>query len=169
MYAEFRGRFALENEVILFSMMGQALINIQVLEECLSVSITLKKDVGYPRKVSKVEADKLLEKYRKFTLGQSINVASEHKLYNDDLQHALKTFQKERNWLVHKSMDDFYSPDKKEKLFMRIKSVATAAHKIQLKIEDDLINFAEISGLNMSNVRQEIKKWEQRIKIEIGT
>lgn len=40
-------RPATQEEVALFTMMGQALLNIQVLEECLSASITLKVDVGY--------------------------------------------------------------------------------------------------------------------------
>jgi hypothetical protein len=37
---------ASHEEVTLFALMGQALLNIQVLEECLSASITLKVDVG---------------------------------------------------------------------------------------------------------------------------
>ena len=36
-----------QEELALFTIMGQALLNIQVLEECLSTSITSKADVGY--------------------------------------------------------------------------------------------------------------------------
>lgn len=55
-------RPATQEEIALFTLMGQALLNIQVLEECLSMSITLKIDVGYPHKISKAEADRLLKK-----------------------------------------------------------------------------------------------------------
>lgn len=41
-------RSANKEEISLSTLMGQTLLNIQVLEECLSVSITLKADVGYP-------------------------------------------------------------------------------------------------------------------------
>lgn len=149
---------------MLFTMMGQALLNIQVMEECLSMAITLKADVGCPRKVSKAEADELLKKRRKLTLGQAIDAALENNLYTEDLQIVLKAFRDERNWLVHKSIDDFYAPTEKDKLLQRMKSIAVDAHKIQREIEDDLINYAESNGLDMSNVRQAITKWQHGSK-----
>jgi hypothetical protein len=164
MNANFNGRPASQEEVVLFTMMGQALLNIQVMEECLSMAITLKADVGCPRKVSKAEADELLKKRRKLTLGQAIDAALENNLYTEDLQIVLKAFRDERNWLVHKSIDDFYAPTEKDKLLQRMKSIAVDAHKIQREIEDDLINYAESNGLDMSNVRQAITKWQHGSK-----
>lgn len=164
MNANFNGRPASPEEVVLFAMMGQALLNIQVMEECLSMAITLKADVGCPRKVSKAEADELLKKRRTHTLGHAIREAVKNDLYGDDLQSVLNEFLNERNWLVHKSIDDFYAPTGKDKLLMRLTSIAIDAHKIQREIENDLIAYAESKGLDMSNVRQAITKWQHGFK-----
>ena len=154
-------RPAAQEEVVLFTMMGQALLNIQVLEECLSASITLKVDVGYPRKLSKAEADeKLKRRLRKYTLGNAIKEAAEKKLYAEDIQLALEDFLQERNWFTHRIVDDVYTPAKWAALFARLKSIANEAHRIQRAIEDDLILFSEANGLDMSNVRAAIKQWD---------
>lgn len=154
-------RFATQEEVTLFTMMGQALLNIQVLEECLSASITLKVDVGYPRKLSKAEAnEKLKHRLRKYTLGNAIKEAAAKKLYSEDVQAALEAFLQERNWFTHRIVDDVYTPAKWGALFTRLKSLANEAHRIQRAIEDDLIQFSEANGLDMSNVRAAIKQWD---------
>lgn len=154
-------RPATQEEVVLFTIMGQALLNIQVLEECLSASITLKVDVGYPRKLSKVEAEeKLKRRLRKYTLGEAIKEASAKKLYAEDVQLALEDFLHERNWFTHRIVDDVYTPAKWGTLFVRLKSIANEAHRIQRAIEDDLILFSEANGLDMSNVRVAIKQWD---------
>lgn len=152
-------RPATQEEVALFALMGQALLNIQVLEECLSASITLKVDVGHPRKVSKIEADKLLKKRRALTMGKAIQQALNKELYADNLQDALRSFLAERNWLVHKSIDDIYMLTGRNMLLRRIKFIALEAHRIQRAIEDDLILFSESIGLDMSRVRAAIKQW----------
>lgn len=158
-------RPATQEEVALFTMMGQALLNIQVLEECLSASITLKVDVGQPRKLSKAEADeKLKHRLRKYTLGNAIKEAVAKKLYADDVQSALEAFLQERNWFTHRIVDDVYTPAKWGELFIRIKSIATEAYRIQRAIEDDIILFSEANGLDMSNVRAAIRQWEHGIK-----
>lgn len=154
-------RPATQEEVALFTIMGQALLNIQVLEECLSASITLKVDVGYPHKLSKGEADeKLKRRLRKYTLGDAIKEAAEKKLYAEDVQLALEAFLQERNWFTHRIVDDVYNPAKWAALFTRLKSIANEAHRIQRAIEDDLILFSEANGLDMSNVRAAIKQWD---------
>ena len=156
-------RPATQEEVALFTMMGQTMLNIQVLEECLGASITIKVDVGHPRKISKVEADaRLKHLLRKYTLGGAIKEASKNKLYSKEIQAALGAFLKERNWFTHRIVDDVYSPAEWDALFVRIKSIANEAHRIQRAIEDDLICYSENNGLDMSSVRTAIKQWESK-------
>lgn len=154
-----RKKPASQREIMLFAMMGQALLNIQVLEECLSMATTLKVDVGYPRKISRKEADELLKKRRSLTLGQAVNKAVEKNLYEENLQTALKALTDERNWLVHRSIDDFYAPAEKDAYFTRLANIANEAHRIQCEIEDDLIEFAQSNGLDMSSVKEAISQW----------
>lgn len=160
-----RKRPASQDEVLLFIMMGQAMLSIQVLEECLGASITIKLDVGHPRKISKAEADeKLKHRLREYTLGRAIKKASKNNLYSEEIQSALGAFLKERNWFTHRIVDDVYSPAKWDTLFVRIKSIANEAHRIQRAIEDDLVSYSEANGLDMSSVRAAIKQWDHSYK-----
>lgn len=155
-----RNRPASQEEILSFTMMGQALLNIQVMEEALSMAIALKIDIGCPRKVSMEEVDGFLERRRLLTLGQAIKEAKIHKIYEDGLQASLKKFLDERNWLVHRSIGVFYAPAGKEELWNRIKNIAVEAHRLQREIEDDLINFAQTNGLDMSSIRNAISHWQ---------
>ena len=152
-------RPASQEEIALFALMGQALLNIQVLEECLSVSITLKVDVGYPRKISKAEAECILKERKKFTLGDAIKEAQEKKLYPDTLQKDLGSFRHERNWLAHRCIDEFYMPERRKLFVERLKHVASASYRLQRMIENDLIEFSEANGGDMSAVRAAIEKY----------
>ncbi|MFH1222974.1 MAG: hypothetical protein V1647_01355 [Pseudomonadota bacterium] len=137
---------------------GEALCNIQLLEDALSHSITLKKDVKYLHKIPKEEANSLLKKNRSHTLGKAIKIAKKESIYSDVLQYELEAFLLERNWLVHKSMPEYLdevcvSPGKTE-FFDRIKGIANKAKLLQLTIEIDLIEFSESVGLDMSKVSE---------------
>jgi len=150
-------RPASQEEVFIFTLMGQTLLNIQVLEDTLSRSITLKVDVGHPRKISIAEVDELLKKRQSFTLGKAVGVVTEQSLYSEDIRAALGSLVTERNWFVHKSLDDFYIPVRREVLVKRLNGMALEAHRLQRAIEDDLIAYSESNGLDMSAVRAQIK------------
>lgn len=150
-------RHANPDEVTLFALMGQTLLNIQVLEDALSRSITLKADVGHPHKLSREEVEQLLKKRQALTLGQAVGTATKNKLFAEGLQGALRKFLEERNWFVHKSLDDFYTPALRHALASKLKSIALEAHRIQRLIEDDLVAFSESNGLDMSAVKEALK------------
>jgi hypothetical protein len=146
-----------QEELFLFTLMGQVLLNIQVLEETLNASITLKIDVGYPRKISIEESTaRLKQRLHDYTLGKAIKEAKNQELYSEEIQVALNNLLKERNWFIHRIVDDFYDPKKRSSLLNRLKFIATEAHRIQRAIEDDLISFAESNGLDMSSVKAQL-------------
>lgn len=147
----------------LYYLIGEAICMIQHLEGALSVSITLKKDVLYPYRIPKEEADNFLKKYHSFTLGKAIKLARENRLYSDILYRDLEKFLEERNWLVHKfiidSLDDMYVASTRDNLFHRIKAISNKAKTLQGAIEADLIKFSESLGLDMSRIRAYIKQY----------
>lgn len=151
-------RPATQQEV--FILVGQAMVCVQTLEECLSVATTLKVDVGHPRNFTKAEADELLKKRRAFTLGKAIKEAQKKNLYSDNVQKALEAILEQRNWLVHKNLDDIYDPNSSDVLVHRLRYIAWEANRIKRAIEDDLILFSESNGLDMSHVRAAIKAWD---------
>ncbi len=153
-----------QDVAFLYSLIGEAMCMIQHLEGALNVSITLKKDVKYPHRISKEEADNFLKKYRSsITLGQAIQLVKKNGLYSDTLRGDLKAFLEERNWLVHKflhqHLDDIQATSARDRLFHRIKSISDKAKMLREAVEADLIDFSESIGIDMSRVRAYIRHY----------
>lgn len=145
----------------LYILVGEAICKIQILEDALNHSIILKNDVKTQHRISRQEADLLLEKNRSLTLGQIIKYVKESELYSVTLLTDLSVFLEERNWLVHKCMpyniDDFEKGVGKDILFRRINAIAKRAEIIRREVETDLIEYSESKGMDMSRVRAEIE------------
>ncbi|MGE4170259.1 MAG: hypothetical protein AB7F28_06020 [Candidatus Margulisiibacteriota bacterium] len=150
------------NITILYALIGEAVWQIQRLEEALSRSITLKKDVKTPNCMLLIQADEIFTKYHALTLGKAINTAKEAGIYSDSLQQSLKGFLEERNWLIHKCMihhiDDMRVEESRNILFHRIKSVHNNAKTLEDAITEDLMDFTYQQGLDMSHVQAAIRK-----------
>ena len=156
MSEEYRFKPASQQELSLYCYVGESVCAVQHVEDALSHSIVLKKIK--PR--SKLEADQLLEKHRSYTLGKAIKIGDKAGLYPESLQQELKEFLSERNWLIHRSIaqgrDDWDSNISRGKLIRRIKAITTQAQGLLQLIEEDLIEFSEANGVDMSRVRAEI-------------
>lgn len=152
-------RPASQQELSLYCFVGEALSCVQHVEEALSHSIVLKTE----KDRTKAEADQLLNEHRSYTLGKSIKIAQGAGLYPEQLQQELKEFLIERNWLVHKSIaqgrDEWDLNIFRDKVFRRIKAITRQAQRLQILVEEDLMNFCESNGRDMSGVRAEIEKF----------
>lgn len=95
---------ASQNEINLYYLIGEAVCMVQILEDALSTSITLKKEVKKHGTIPLEAANKQREKYRSYTLGNTINLIRNENLFSESLQESLKNFVLERNWLIHKFM-----------------------------------------------------------------
>ena len=154
------------DEITLYCFLGEALCKIQIVEQALSHSITLKM---YPEE-TKERADEFLKKHQNYTLGMAIKTAREEGLYNLSIQDELNVFLKQRNWLVHKvileNQNDLLAENKKLDLFNRIKSISDKAESIQREIEHDMIKFCSSKGKDMSKILKLLKLQEQGIRIQ---
>ena len=150
---------ASKREITLYTLLGESLCAVQILEDALSHSIVLKKTEPDQKK----EADDLLKKQRKYTLGMAINIIKKESLFSKPLELELSKLLTERNWLIHKSTtenkDDLKSDSYFEKLYERIKATTIKAHKLQVSIELDLIEYSEKKGIDMTKVKNEMKKY----------
>ena len=158
MSEKYRFKPASQQELSLYCFVGESVCAVQHLEDALSNSIVLKKTK--PRLRS--EADQLLEKHRSYTLGKAIKIAEQGSLYPESLLQELREFLSERNWLIHKSIaqgrDEWDLNISREKLICRIKAITTQAQKLLQLIEEDLIEFSEANGVDMSRAIAEINK-----------
>ena len=125
--------------------------------------ITLKKDVKSPHSFTKEMANKILEKNQSYTLGKAIRVAKDNDLYSKTLFNALRAFLCERNWLIHNfvnnNRDDMLTYSKRIRLLHRIKNISCTAKELQQIIENDLIEFSESVGVDMSRTRAAIEQY----------
>jgi hypothetical protein len=154
-----RFKQASEQEITLYCLAGEALCAVQHVEDALSHSIVIKKT----RPEEKKEADSLLDKHRSYTLGKAIKIASQECLYTESLQDELDDFLSKRNWLIHKSIAqsrrEWDLNVSRDKLMDRIKAITFQAHSLLRLIVEDLMQFAEENGADMSRVKAEISKY----------
>lgn len=154
-----------ESEITLYCYLGEALLKIQMLEQALSHSITLKINPDE----TKEKADEFLKKYQRFTLGKAIKIAAEEKLYNLSTQDELNSFLKQRNWLVHNVIigneEDFNTGKITEELFNKIKSISDKAEDIKRDIEYDMIDFCSSKGKDMSKIKELLLLQEKGIRV----
>lgn len=154
-----------ESEITLFCFLGEALLKIQMLEQALSYSITLKMN---PEE-TKEKADEFLKKQQRYTLGTAIKTASEKKLFNTAIQEELNSFLQQRNWLVHSVIvgneENFNAGTIKEELFQKIKSISDKAESIQHVIEYDIIEFCSSKGRDMWHIKEVLKLQDKGIRI----
>lgn len=140
-----------ESEITLYCFLGEALVKIQIIEQALSHSITIKMNPDE----TKEKADAFLKKQQRYTLGNAIKTALEKKLFNSDIEKELSSFLEQRNWLVHNVLigneEDFNAGKIKEALFQKIKSISDKAENIQHLIENDIIEFCSSKGKDMQS------------------
>lgn len=153
------------SEITLYCFLGEALLKIQMLEQALSYSITIKMNPDETRE----KADESLKKQQRYTLGQAIRIALEKKLFNTAIQDELNSFLEQRNWLVHSVLigneEDFNAGNIKEELFQKIKSISDKAESIQRVIEYDMIDFCSSKGKDMSKIKELLLLQEKGIRV----
>ncbi len=156
-----------QDEITLYCFVGEALWKIQIVEQALSHSITLKMNSA----ATKERADEFLKQHQSYTLGKAIKVVIKERLYDSSLQDELNAFLGQRNWLVHKAMPESQHglnwEDKREELFQKIKSISDRAESIQRKIEYDMINFCSSKGKDMSKILALLKLQKEGVRVKI--
>ena len=159
MKKQYMSKRASEQEITLYCYMGESVIAVQHLEDCLSHSIVLKS----LQPALRSEADTALTNYRSYTLGRAIKFAEKNKIYSESLVNQLREFLSERNWLIHKSIaqsrDKWDSAESRGGMLLRIKTVSQNAFVLSRKIEEDLIKFAEENGIDMTRVKAAIENY----------
>ena len=157
MSEQHRKKPASQNEINLYCLIGEAVCMEQILEDALSALITLKKEVKKPGAISLEIANKLREKYRSYTLGNAINLTRNENLFSESLQESLKNFVSERNWLIHKSVQN-EKEAQSEFNKNRIKTICETARMLPGSVESDLMQYSSSVGVDMSGVRAAIQK-----------
>lgn len=141
-----------------YTVLGESLHALQLLEDALSHLIVLKKTEPDQKK----EADDLLKKQRSLPFGIALKIAKKESLLPKNLEIELSKLLDKRNWLVHHSVtdnkNDFYSDTYFNQRFEKIKVITSKAFELRITIEIDLIEYCEKKGIDMTNVKNNIDK-----------
>ena len=142
----------------LYVLTGRGIWHLQYLESAINMLITLKKDIKYPSSVSLEEANRIHSKNKANTLGVSLKIVEEENLVSDELLGMLKDFKEERNWLVHRSLDqngeDLYLDELRYILIKRIESFSANAIKLRKLVSDEVIDFNVSKGVSKDWINQ---------------
>ena len=137
---------------VFFSLIGQGIWYLQHVENALNTFLTVKGDIKEIRSVSEDEGEKILSKHRRNTLGTSMRIAKEKDVLSKELVSALNTFKEERDWLVHRSMnengDDLYLNKDRQALFERLDDFAEQARILQKMIAKELEDYVVGKGVS---------------------
>lgn len=131
---------------------GQDLGILQVLEDISAyffvLSVRASKGMGSP------EGYALLEKARKETFGSTLTSMRKAKLLDEELQDQFEHIRRERNWLVHKSLNHRYQAMADHsallKLMDRLNSIVRAANALMNHLADEAERYVRESGIDPS-------------------
>jgi len=137
---------------LFFSLIGQGIWYLQHVENALVTCLTVKGELKKPGSIEKDEAERILSKHRKNTLGTSIRIAEKKGVLSPELMNALRKFKNERDWLVHRSMaengDDLYTDAGREGVLMRLYAFSEEAQALQRLVAKELEDYVVANGVS---------------------
>lgn len=140
-----------QEQMWLYARMGEAICQIQILEQALSHCLTIKLNPD----VKESEANSFLLQQQRNTFGNVVRLAAKKGAYPDQLQKALEELLDQRNWLVHHAMRDSQQGNQivvMDSILQKIKSITDKAERLQQLLEWDLIDFSASKGRNVSRL-----------------
>ena len=164
MESDVKRRISPDELSFLYQQIGKAVWHLQYVEESLGYFYCIKGMEPYS--ISEKDADKKLKTTQAQTLGSLINEIEKKNLTSDFLLTALKTLNKERRWLIHKSLiengDELYTDIGRERTFNRINNFISEAIRLQKQVSSEITRYCVSKGISEawinSNAAKEIRK-----------
>lgn len=115
----------------LYWRMGKALRDLQYLELGIAQFLTLKLDVRTRGRVTEEQAQRMLAKRVRHTLGEAIGYAREGGAVDHTLLQRMVDLNQQRHWLVHRSVrengDDLYEETGRRAIMVRLQDFSREA------------------------------------------
>ncbi len=150
----------------LYRLIGKAIWHLQHVEDALCNAITIKHEIKTRGSMPAAQAEAILAKHRGNTLGTSLRISREARIFPKTLQARLDKFKEERDWLIHRSLHqngaDLYKDDKRLAVIERVELFSEEALALQKAVAADLEKFGEKQGISrkwvLAHALQQIKK-----------
>jgi hypothetical protein len=145
---------------------GFALWQIQELETTIAHYLVLvyKLEPG----VAREEAESVLERTRKKSLGQLIAQLKSQDPISNQLVERLDNFVEHRNWLAHRSRSNsrsqVYQPGRSQELFSRLDWIAAEALTLMKLLLEELLVHLESHGVSREEIdrraAETMRQWQ---------
>ena len=148
---------------MLYRHVGRCIWHIQYLEDVLHTFLTMKVEIREPGRLTEQEARSLLAKHRRASLGTALGAAEKHSALPNTLLAELRSLKEERDWLVHRSMnqdgESLYTDRGRDTVFSRLEVLMdrTVLLKGLLLAETEAV----CAGHGISAVQQELLARQQ--------
>ena len=138
----------------LYRSIGKCVWHLQYVEDALQTLLTMKVEIKFPGAVTEVEAKALLAKHRRATLGTSLRTAQKHDALRTDVMSRLSQLKEERDWLVHRSVnqdgDGLYTTEGRSAILQRLDAFVDEAISLQRALMLEVAAFVESHGLSVA-------------------
>lgn len=150
----------------LYRLIGKGIWHLQHLEDALSTCITVKHDVKESGPMGAAEAEAVLAKRRRHTLGTALRIAREEQLLSESVLERMQSFKEERDWLVHRSLhesgDSLQQDEETLLLFDRLEAFSAEALALQCAIGEELQRFVLSRGISPEHLLNEFRRHVDR-------
>lgn len=146
----------------IYQLIGQSICDLQFLEDALNTLLALKIDIKAPGRVEKQDALAALKKHAKGTLGSSLKSLRDHAVMDAAFVERLTKFTEERNWLVHRSLENhsehLYTEAGHNAARRRLNAFIEEAVEIKCLIINEIALFAQSRGINTDQAALKARK-----------
>ena len=144
-----------------FMLIGSGIWYLQHVENALATCIAVKGEIKEIGAVNADAGESLLAKHKRNTLGTSIKNAKNMNVLSAELMDALDKFKSERDWLVHRSLDQdgdgLYLNSGRNALLNRLNEFTKEAKKLQKLIAKELEDFVVSKGVSREWICRQAK------------
>jgi hypothetical protein len=126
-----------------YAQLGQALHALQNVEGTLHRLLAMRIDFQIERPTPE-SAERILESYRRQTLGGLIRKAKDHDALESSLLSRLETLNSDRRYVVHRLQEETdgqlrASPDFRRELLRRLERIADSAFAMNRQLTEDVL------------------------------
>ena len=135
-----------------YQKIGEAIWQLQHVEDLLINLYFIKSHAKEPNSIPEEEANKILKKLQKNTLGQLIGLIKNSSIMPNEFINTLKDFNETRKWVVHNSMradgDELYTSTGRNEFVTKVCAFTDTAMTIQRLIEAEVLDYGSKKGFS---------------------
>ena len=154
----------------LYRKIGLGVWHLQHLEYALHVLLTTKVDVKVPGSMPAEAVRAAFHGHTRKTLGAALRTAKDNAALPQTLQSELDAFLTERNWLIHRSIDDhaegMFSEEGRRSAMTRLDQFVSEAQRLKELVIADFSAYAQSQGVSLSKATSAAHEQVARLRGE---